>query len=84
MDGVQTNFVDAKGNPTRLGNSIIEGDSAGTPADMKKSSCITCHDLSTINQQGNFLPPDFMVGPPQSLPTGYVRRDFVWSLLLAH
>lgn len=82
LDGVQTDFG-TKPKPTLLGNSIIEGDNAGNPTLMKSSSCITCHDLSTINAQGQHLPINFIVGPPAKLPPGYVPRDFVWSLLLA-
>jgi hypothetical protein len=80
LDGVQVDFVDPGGQATRLGNSIIEGENAGTPAQMKVSSCITCHDLSTINKQGQGLNPNFIIGPPAKIPPGYVRRDFVWSL----
>jgi hypothetical protein len=82
LDGVQVDFMDGS-QPTRLGNSIIEGDNAGTPAKMKVSSCITCHDLSTINKQGQSMKPNFMLGVPTIQP-GYVTRDFVWSLALAH
>jgi hypothetical protein len=80
LDGVQVDFVDSSGQATRLGNSIIEGENAGTPAQMKVSSCITCHDLSTLNKQGQGLNPNFIIGPPATIPPGYVRRDFVWSL----
>jgi hypothetical protein len=83
LDGVQVDFVNAAGKPTLLGNSIIEGDNAGNPTLMKSSSCITCHDLSTINKSKQELSPDFIVGPPKAIPSGYVRRDFVWSLSLA-
>ncbi len=83
LNGVQVSFVDGHGQPTRLGNSIIEGDNAGNPTIMKSSSCITCHDLSTINAQGKHLPIDFIIGPPKAVPAGYFRRDFVWSFLLA-
>jgi hypothetical protein len=84
LDGVQVDFVGSNGKATRLGNSVIEGDNAGTPALMKVSSCITCHDLSSVNQQGQQGSPDFVIGPPANIPTGYERRDFVWSLALAH
>jgi hypothetical protein len=84
LDGVQIDFVDSQNKPTKLGNSIIEGDNAGDPTIMKSSSCITCHDLSTINEGGKQLSPNFIIGPPGSIPAGYVRRDFVWSLSLAH
>lgn len=82
LDGVQTDFLNA-GQPTILGNSIIEGDNAGNPTLMKQASCITCHQLSTINKQGKSMKPDFIVGIPTIKP-GYVTRDFVWSLALAH
>ena len=83
LDGVQVDFLDAQGKPTRLGNSIIEGDNAGNPQAMAVSSCITCHDLSSINAKGDEQDPDFIIGTPPALPAGYVPRDFVWSLTLA-
>ncbi|HEY4244696.1 MAG TPA: hypothetical protein VGM88_33005 [Kofleriaceae bacterium] len=82
LDGVQTAYVDASGQPTLLGNSIIEGDNVG--ADLKTSSCMTCHDASSIDSQGNQGNPDFVVGNPAPLAPGLVRRDFVWAFLLAH
>jgi hypothetical protein len=83
LDGVQTDFLDASGKASRLGNSIIEGDNAGNPQAMAHSSCITCHNLSSINPQGQEQNPDFITGSPQPPPPGYVLRDFVWSLTLA-
>jgi cytochrome c553 len=83
LDGVQVDFLDAKGKPTRLGNSVIEGDNAGNPQAMKVSSCITCHNLSSINAQGQEQNPNFIIGAPQPPPAGYALRDFVWSLTLA-
>jgi hypothetical protein len=83
LDGVQTDFLDANGKATRLGNSVIEGDNAGNPQAMAKSSCITCHNLSSINPQGLEQNPNFIIGAPQPPPTGYVLRDFAWSLTLA-
>jgi len=84
LDGVQVDFLNANGQPSVLGNSIIEGDNAGNPTLMKSSSCITCHNLSTINKNKQSLNPDFIIGSPKPYPTGYVGRDFVWSLGLAH
>lgn len=76
LDGVQVDFLDANGKPTRLGNSIIEGDNAGTPAKMKVSSCITCHDRSTLAPKGQDpTRPQFSIGGPATVPTGYVRRE---------
>jgi hypothetical protein len=82
LDGVQTDFLNSAGKATLLGNSIIEGDNAGNPQLMKQSSCITCHNLSTINKQGQSMGPNFIVGVPTIKP-GFVTRDFVWSLSLA-
>ncbi len=83
LDGVQIDYLDASQHPTVLGNSIIEGDNAGNPTLMKSASCITCHNLSTINKNKQSLSPDFIIGSPKPYPTGYVGRDFVWSLALA-
>jgi hypothetical protein len=44
LDGVQIDYLDADGKPTRLGNSIIEGDNAGNPAKMNES--LLLHHLS--------------------------------------
>lgn len=83
LDGVQVDFTKG-GKNTLLGNSIIEGDNAGTPTQMRKSSCITCHHRSAIDKNGNpALPVKFKAGPPKAYPTGVVSRDFVWSLWLA-
>jgi hypothetical protein len=81
LDGVQINFV--QGNqPTLLGNSIIEGENAGVP--LTQSSCITCHALSSIKNDGTdgaTLLTSNPVGIPQPLPSNaWIRRDFVWSL----
>jgi hypothetical protein len=83
LDGVQVDFLGANGKPTILGNSIIEGENASSPAIMKSSSCITCHALSSINAQGGPAPVKFIVGAPPAYPNGYESRDFVWSLALA-
>jgi hypothetical protein len=84
LDGVQVDFLNSNGQPSVLGNSIIEGDNAGNPTLMKSSSCITCHNFSTINKSKQSLSPDFIIGTPKPYPPGYVGRDFVWSLALAH
>jgi hypothetical protein len=82
LDGVQTNFVDAHGKPTLLGNSIIEGENAGVP--LTQSSCITCHAVSSVKSDGTdgiTLLTSNPVGRPQALPSdSWIRRDFVWSL----
>jgi 5-bromo-4-chloroindolyl phosphate hydrolysis protein len=61
---------------------------AGLPAN--RLSCTTCHDLSSVKSDGTdsitllqALPAD-PIGFPQPLPSkDWIRRDFVWSLLLA-
>jgi len=85
LDGVQVLFTDNL-NPTLLGNSIIEGENAGLR--LKESSCITCHAVSSIKSDGTdafkFLMDHNPVGIPPPLPSDeWIRRDFVWSLLLA-
>jgi hypothetical protein len=81
LDGVQVDFLDGSAKPTVLGNSIIEGDNAGTPAEMKRSSCISCHARSTVaTGAAQPLLPEFVVGTLPPLQTGITERDFVWSL----
>jgi hypothetical protein len=82
LDGVQTSFVGANGKPILLGNSIIEGENAGVP--LNQSSCISCHSLSSIEQNGTdgiTLLNSNPVGRPEPLPSSsWIHRDFVWSL----
>jgi hypothetical protein len=83
LNGVQTDYF----SPQFMINSVIEGENAGIPANQ--ASCITCHDLSSIKSDGTdgitLLNPDSRpVGLPQPLPSkDWIRRDFVWSQLLA-
>jgi hypothetical protein len=83
LDGVQVLFTDNL-KPTLLGNSIIEGENANVP--LKESSCISCHAVSSVKNDGTdgtqFLNVN-PVGNPTPLPPGWIRRDFVWSLLEA-
>jgi hypothetical protein len=84
LDGVQMFFTD-DGNPTLLGNSVIEGENAGVP--LTQSSCISCHAVSSIKTDGTdgikFLSNGNPVGNPEPLPEGWIPRDFVWSLFEA-
>jgi len=83
LDGVQTDFMEGQ-QPTVLGNSIIEGELAGDPLKMKISSCITCHQFSTLGPSGRSgMQPKFVIGNPLPLPAGMISRDFVWSFFLA-
>jgi hypothetical protein len=81
LDGVQTDFL----VPMLLGSSIIEAENAGVP--LSQSSCITCHAVSSIKNDGTdgiTLLNSNPVGLPQPLPSNaWIRRDFVWSMLLA-
>jgi hypothetical protein len=85
LDGVQTRFVSDNRKPTLLGNSIIEGENAGVP--LTQSSCITCHAVSSIKNDGTdgiTLLTTNPIGRPQALPSSaWLRRDFVWSLSTA-
>jgi hypothetical protein len=85
LDGTETDFFDQHGKPNVLGNSVVEYEAAGVPAGQ--ASCITCHSISSMSNQGvdsisffNFLP---QVGPEYNVPLGSVRRDFVWSMVCA-
>jgi hypothetical protein len=84
LDGVQIFFTD-DGNPTLLGNSIIEGENAGVP--LEQASCISCPAVSSVKTDGTdgitFLNSVNPVGNPESLPPDWIRRDFVWSLFEA-
>jgi hypothetical protein len=81
LDGVQTDYL----VPMLLGSSIIEAENAGVP--LNQSSCITCHAVSSIKNDGTdgiTLLNSNPVGLPQPLPSNaWIRRDFVWSMLLA-
>jgi hypothetical protein len=85
LDGVQIRFVHPDGKPTLLGNSIIEGENVGM--NLKESSCISCHALSSVKNDGTdgiTLLTYNPVGEPAPLPSrDWIRRDFVWSLLEA-
>jgi hypothetical protein len=85
LDGVQTLFLDSGNRPTLLGNSIIEGEHVGLKTG--ESSCITCHSYSSIKTDGTdgvALLPDGPTGTQHIASPGWVLRDFVWSMLLAH
>jgi hypothetical protein len=84
LNGVQLRF-EKKKQPTLLGSSIIEGENVGMP--LEQASCITCHDVSSIKNDGTdgitLLNSD-PIGLPAPLPSdAWIRRDFVWSLGLA-
>lgn len=84
LKGSQIAFVDAKGQPTILGNSVIERINAGVP--ILRSSCITCHAYASFDKTGNTS------GPPSPDPIGAVDKsklqemltnDFMWGNLSA-
>ncbi|VTZ26676.1 conserved exported hypothetical protein [Methylocella tundrae] len=78
LDGVQIGYF----KPQLLGNSIIEGENAGVP--LTQASCITCHSVSSIKNDGTdgiTLLTSNPVGAPPALPSdAWIRRDFIWSL----
>jgi hypothetical protein len=61
LKGSQVEFVNAKGMPTILGNSITE---AGF---MDGSSCISCHSRATIAPNSNPVPGDTLISYPLSM-----------------
>jgi hypothetical protein len=89
LSGVQIDFVDKIGNPTRLANEIIEPIGAGP------SSCITCHAKASVGGMNRPTPPlgvkailpTFTDGVP--IPASYrdaqgrlqfIQTDFLWSM----
>lgn len=92
LDGVQGDYVD-KGNPTLLGNSVTEAESVGL--DLTQASCITCHNVSSVTAQGaegagllkGANGPIRPIGLPDKWPpplgSPYIRRDFVWTFVVA-
>jgi hypothetical protein len=84
LDGAQIDFTSADGKPTNLGNSVIEGENAGIEGG--KASCITCHSISSIKNDGVDGLTDLNgspVGPKYQVPTDWIARDFVWSMTVA-
>ena len=94
LKGSQTDFTDATGRATLLGNSITERGFVQT------SSCMTCHAQASVDSSGLFPP---LVGfDPNSQSTNgalnpqwfyntntnpwtptYVPIDFVWGIVRA-
>lgn len=83
LDGVQVKFTNPDGSPTLLGNSVIEGENVGMTKGT--ASCITCHSVSSIKNDGTdgITVLNNQVGPKYQVPTGWIARDFAWSLGLA-
>ena len=83
LDGVQIQFTTGNGQPTYLGNSIIEGENVGMTKNT--ASCITCHSVSSIENNGTdgITVLNAPVGPQYQIPPGWIARDFVWSMALA-
>ncbi len=85
LKGSQAAFVDLKGNPSLLGNSVIEPLNAGIP--VARSSCMTCHAYASFDHQGN-PNPSALIDPlnspigllDQSKMVGYLTNDFIWGI----
>jgi hypothetical protein len=76
LKGSQTDFVSSQGQPTFLGNSVTE------QGFVPGSSCVTCHDRSTVDQSGTNpypqvagLDPEFQSYHGSPNPTWYVFGD---------
>jgi hypothetical protein len=83
LDGVQTAFTTGNGQPTYLGNSVIEGENVGMTSNT--ASCITCHSVSSVKNDGTDGIQNLadQVGPQYKMPPNWIARDFVWSMALA-
>ena len=77
LDGVQTDFK----SPEFLGNSIIEGENVGMTKDT--ASCISCHSSSAVSTTGKEGGVHALTGKKYQPPSGFILRDFVWSLRFA-
>lgn len=78
LRGTQTEYSDVKGNPTILGNSVLENNMVQT------SSCISCHAMATLNGGDNSyltvsmpLPPGFRFGISPTNTKGFHPDAFV-------
>lgn len=82
LKGTQLTFTDARGEPTILGNQIIESGNAAI------SSCITCHSGAGVTTNGVPNVFDFITGvpPTASFGTGgqirVLQTDFLYSIPL--
>jgi hypothetical protein len=95
LKGSQTLFANTVGQPTLLGNSVIE------KGFVQSSSCITCHGQASVDQAGN-TPPNtgFVSFSPLQSSNGpltpsmfysdssppqlqYLPIDFVWAVFRA-
>jgi hypothetical protein len=73
--GTQINTVRATGEPTYLGNSVLERPVLST------SSCITCHSRAAVNANGVYLPIGRRPTPGVSrIESYYGSPDPLWFL----
>jgi len=78
--GSQIDFTDSMGQPTVVGNAIIERHL------FDHSSCVTCHSYSTLDKDNVRLAARADLGPPnRSLfeingTPRYAQMDFLWTL----
>lgn len=96
LRGTQTDWVDNRGKPIVLTNSVIE-----YPFDQKTMSCVTCHAIGVKAPTGDSMPilPFQLIFNDQGRPLGYIGAlnpalfndangqpipylglDYVWSL----
>ncbi|GLQ82765.1 hypothetical protein GCM10007881_62880 [Mesorhizobium huakuii] len=84
LKGTQVTFTDDSGNPTLLGNSVIEPLDAAVP--MNRSSCISCHGYASFNANGganSSVLDDNLIGEiDKERMKGYLSNDFIWGNFL--
>jgi hypothetical protein len=80
LKGSQVTFIDENGQPTLLGNSVIERINAGVP--IAQSSCITCHAYASFDATGS-PSAAFTLNPignvDQAKLQNYLTNDFLWG-----
>lgn len=82
LRGTQIDFVTTFGVPTILANSHIE------KGFQRRSSCLTCHALATIDKDGTRIGFSIVIGVPDpnvfldpiTRQRRYMQNDFVFSL----
>lgn len=92
LKGSQTLFANSIGQPTLLGNSVIED------GFVSSSSCITCHGQASVDKNGN-ANPSFGFAPSGASSNGpltpsmflnssgqlqYFPIDFIWGIIKAN
>lgn len=84
LKGSQIAFADNSGQPTRLGNSVIDRINGHVP--LSQSSCMSCHALASFDKAGEANgahAADAIGAVDRSRLEGYATSGFVWGIVKA-